>query len=269
MNVQETKTAFDAALKQATPPRDMWAARLLARARDLLSEDTQLTQAEIDGKAVRFATDMARDPIQRRHRAGAFFEPDELAWMARYLPEGGTFVDVGANVGNHSLYAGLFCGAGRIIPFEPNPLAYRLLVLNLALNDLSDRVVFDFIGVGAADLNEGGYAMSARDKNLGAARMIEGAGEIETVRPDDVLGDESPDVIKIDVEGMEMAVLRGMQKTIRRCRPVLLVECDRENIHDFADWRLANGFELPASVKHYPENRNFLCVPQERMEGRA
>lgn len=256
------------AAAQALDPQDApsaRAARVWARAREILSDETQITRAEIDGRKVAFATDMERDPIQKRHRAGAFYEPVELGWIAAHLPGGGTFVDIGANVGNHSLYAGLFCGAGRIIPFEPNPLAYRLLVLNVALNELSEQVVFDFIGVGASDLDEDGFAMSARIKNLGAAKMLRDAGDIATVRPDDVLQDETPGVVKIDVEGMEMSVLRGLQKTIRRCRPVLIVECDRANIHDFADWRLANGFELPASVKHYPENRNFLCIPEERM----
>ncbi len=225
-----------------------------------------VTRAPIDGKDVLFATDMLRDPIQRRHRGGAFFEPDELDLMEQFLPKGGTFVDIGANVGNHSLFAGLFRDAARIIPFEPNPLAYRLFVLNIVMNGLRDRVVFDHVGFGAADLDRDGFAMSERMKNLGAAKMVAGAGNISTKRPDDVLRDEVPDFIKIDVEGMEMLVLRGLQKTIARTRPVLLVEVDRDNIHDFADWRLAHGFELPASIKHYAENRNFLCIPTERME---
>ncbi|MEX3015243.1 FkbM family methyltransferase [Gymnodinialimonas hymeniacidonis] len=238
------------------------ARRLLADAQRYM-DDIVVTDAEIDGQLVRFATDMLRDPIQKRHRKGVFYEPEELALTAKYLPDGGTFVDIGANVGNHSLYAGLFCGAGRIIPFEPNPLAYRLLVLNIVMNGLSEKVVFDHIGVGASDLDSDGFGMTEREFNLGAARMVPGQGDIQTVRPDDVLRDESPDFIKIDVEGMEMSVLRGLQKTIRRCRPVLLVECDRANIHDFADWRLANGFVIPASIKHYADNRNFLLVPEE------
>ena len=237
---------------------------LLSGAADLAT-DVELTEAEIDGQKVTFATNMQRDPIQRRHRNGAFFEPDELDLMAQYLPEGGVFVDIGANLGNHTIYAGLFRKAARIIPFEPNPLAYRLLLLNIALNGLEDQTCFDHIGVGAADVPGDGFAMTEREKNLGAARMVPGQGDLQVVRPDDVLREETPDFIKIDVEGMEMAVLRGLQKTIRRCRPVLLVECDRENIHDFADWRLANGFEIPASIKHYAENRNFLLVPEERM----
>ncbi len=224
-----------------------------------------VTEAEIEGQTVRFATDKERDPIQRRHRSGAFFEPDELDLMRQHLPKGGTFVDIGANVGNHSLFAGLFLDAGRIIPFEPNPLAYRLLILNLVMNDLHSRVVFDHVGVGASDLDRVGFAMTEREKNLGAAKMVAGAGTISTVRPDDVLQGERPDFIKIDVEGMEMDVLRGLQKTIARVRPVLLVEVDRANIHDFADWRLAHGYALPVSIKHYAENRNFLCVPGERM----
>lgn len=236
---------------------------LSADAEDLASVD--LTECSVDGQRVRFATDMQRDPIQRSLRNGDFYEPEELALMQAHLPEGGTFLDVGANVGNHSLFAGLFCAAQRIIPFEPNPLAYRLLVLNLILNDLRDRTVFDFVGFGASDLDREGFAMSQRHKNLGAARMLAGQGDIATLRPDDVLHDEYPDFIKIDVEGMEMQVLRGLQKTIRRTRPVMLVEVDRKNAHDFADWRLSHGFELPVSVKHYKDNCNYLCVPEERM----
>lgn len=236
----------------------------------LLSADVEdlasvgVTECEIDGKAVRFATDMERDPIQRSHREAAFFEPEELALMRQHLPDGGTFLDIGANVGNHSLYAGLFCGSAKIIPFEPNPLAYRLLILNLVMNGLHDRTIFDYVGFGASDVDREGFAMTDRHKNLGAARMIAGEGEIATLRPDDFLFDETPDFVKIDVEGMEMQVLRGLQKTIQRVRPVLLVEVDRDNIHDFADWRLAHGYELPVSIKHYAENRNFLCIPSER-----
>ncbi|UWQ94051.1 FkbM family methyltransferase [Rhodobacteraceae bacterium M385] len=226
----------------------------------------QITECEIDGKEMWFATNMERDPIQRSHRNKRFFEPEELTLIHSYLPKGGTFLDIGANVGNHSLYAGLFCDAGRIIPFEPNPLAYRLLVLNLVMNGLNDRTTFDYVGFGASDVDGEGFSMTERRKNLGAARMVPGEGEIATLRPDDFLTDETPDFIKIDVEGMEMSVLRGLQKTIRRTRPVLLVEVDRNNIHDFADWRLANGFALPASIKHYKDNRNFLCVPEERAD---
>jgi len=236
---------------------------LSAQVEDLAS--VTVTECEIDGHPLRFATDMERDPIQRSHREGTFFEPEELALIRQHLPAGGTFLDIGANVGNHSLYAGLFCDAGRIIPFEPNPLAYRLLVLNLVMNGLHDRTLFDHVGFGASDLGGDGFAMTERHKNLGAARMVPGEGDIATRRPDEWLASETPDVIKIDVEGMEMQVLRGLQKTIKRTRPVLLVEVDRAHIHDFADWRLAHGFALPASIKHYKDNRNFLCVPEERM----
>lgn len=239
-------------------------ARLLsADVADLAS--VAVTECEVDGTPVRFATDMERDPIQRSHRDGVFFEPEELDLMLSYVPDGGTFLDIGANVGNHSLYAGLFCNAARIIPFEPNPLAYRLLILNLVMNGLHDRTDFDYVGFGASDVDCEGFGMSERRKNLGAARMVPGEGEIATLRPDDFLSNETPDFVKIDVEGMEMQVLRGLQKTIQRTRPVMLVEVDRANIHDFADWRLAHGFALPTSIKHYKDNRNFLCVPEERM----
>lgn len=234
---------------------------LSADVEDLASVD--VTECDIDGRAVRFATDLERDPIQRSHRKGTFFEPEELALMREHLPKGGTFLDIGANVGNHSIFAGLFCDAGRIIPVEPNPLVYRLLVLNLVMNNLQGATAFDYVGFGASDVDRDGRAMSGRDTTLGAGKMVDGSGDISTFRPDDMLRDETPDFIKVDVDGMEMQVLRGLQKTITRTRPVLLVEVDRANAHEFADWRLAQGFALPATLKHYATNRNYLCVPEE------
>lgn len=243
--------------------RDALATTALGRGAGIY-EDVEITEAVIDGVQMRFATDMQRDPIQRRHRAGAFFEPEELELIGSYLPAEGTFVDIGANVGNHSLFAAKMLGAKRVLPFEPNTLAFRLLILNTILNGAQRQIAFDYLGYGASDLPDQGFGMTERDFNLGAARMVEGGGDIPTLRPDDVLRDEKPHVIKIDVEGMEMAVLRGLQKTVQKHRPILLVECDRANIHDFADWRLAHAYAIPVSIKHYAENRNFLLVPEER-----
>ncbi len=228
--------------------------------------DVDITTAQLEGQRVFFATDKERDPIQRKHRHGTFFEPEELQLMRAHLPPGGVFADIGANVGNHSLFAGLCLGASRIIPFEPNPLAYRLLVLNVLLNGLEDRVALDVIGVGASDEAADGFAMTERHKNLGAARMVAGEGDISTVRPDDVLRDETPDFVKIDVEGMEMSVLRGLEDTVARCRPVILIEVDNDNAVVFDDWRLAHRYKITSEIKHYAANVNYLLLPEERAE---
>jgi Met-10+ like-protein len=54
---------------------------------------------------------------------GVFYEREELEIIATHF-KGGTFVDIGANVGNHSIFAAKFLGASKVIAFEPNPTAY-------------------------------------------------------------------------------------------------------------------------------------------------
>src|SRR4051812_21334268 len=89
------------------------------------------------------------DPIQNRHLRGMFFEPDELAIIAKHCPRGAKFVDVGANVGNHAVFMEKIHNAAEVIVFEPNPDAIKLLRLNLLLNDC-----------GRCDKSFLGYALS-------------------------------------------------------------------------------------------------------------
>ena len=179
------------------------------------------------------------------------------------FPQGGTFVDIGANVGNHGLYAALFLGAARVIPFEPNPLAYRLLFANVAVNALVDRFVLDHIGVGLSDTEAGGFAMTEREKNLGNARMVAGGGDIAVIRGDTALAGTAPDFIKIDVEGMEMKALGGLRETIGRARPAMLIEVDKTNEADFQTWRARMGYRVAETIKRYVTNRNYLLLPGE------
>jgi FkbM family methyltransferase len=135
-------------------------------------------------------------------------------------------LDVGANIGNHSLFlSDLF---KRVIAFEPNPVARTLLRLNIEMNGIEN---VDVRSVGLAD--KAATATLAFDyENLGAATAF-GPGkdleiqrsQIELVVGDDVLNHSEPiGFIKIDVEGAEEAVLAGLRNTISSHRPVVMLE---------------------------------------------
>ncbi len=222
----------------------------------------EITVANIEGKRVLFGTDMERDPIQRNHRRGDFYEYGELKLLRNLVDPGGVFVDIGANTGNHSLFAAMFMGMSKVIPFEPNPLAYRLLQLNTLLNNVDDIVVLDHLGLGLADREADGYGMEARDRNLGAARMLEGTGDIPVSTGDAQLADITPTVIKIDVEGMEMRVLQGLEQTIARAQPVMLVEVDQENYDAFEALLERLNYDVAKTIQRYKSNRNYLVVPR-------
>ena len=244
-------------------------ARVMKRARlgrPVVSEKLSLVHTVVDGVPVTFCTDRTRDPIQRHHRKGGFYEAQELAGLGRIFPEGGVFVDIGANVGNHTLYAALFLKAAQVIPIEPNPVAYRLLVQNVLVNRLSDVVDLSRLGVGVSDKRAGGYAMEPRRTNLGAAKMLDGAGEIEVWPAAELLDGVAPDLVKIDVEGMEMLVLSGLEPVLAAHRPVVLVEVQLENEAAFLDWVAAQGYGVVATHQRYKENRNQLIAEAGRVE---
>ena len=239
--------------------------RRLSRGRGRECGPLSLVHAQILGKPVTFCVDMENDPIQRNHRRGQFYEQRELRALASIFPKGGTFLDIGANIGNHTLFAALFLEAGRVIPVEPNQRAYNLLVNNVIVNGLRDTVDLSCLGVGVSDERSGGFAMERRDRNLGAARMIAGQGDLEVFRADALFAEETPDFIKIDVEAMELKALAGLTGLLARCRPLIMVEVDNENDAAFEIWMHENGYASLNVHQRYKTNKNHLIVDEARL----
>ncbi|MDQ2093018.1 FkbM family methyltransferase [Rhodalgimonas zhirmunskyi] len=238
------------------------ALRKLRQGDPVVMEGLDLVFTRIHGRNFRFATTHARDPIQRKWRKGVFYEPKELAAIKAHFPHGGTFVDIGANVGNHSLYVAGFMAPARVIPFEPNPTAYKLLIANIMLNDFGDVFDLSHLGLGLGEEAAEGFAMLEQPRNLGGSRMADvGEGGLKVVTGDMALGDVTPDMIKVDVEGMEIKVLRGLKETIARARPILLLEIDDENDADFQEWIAPLNYRVVEKVRRYRNNTNYVLVP--------
>lgn len=212
------------------------------------------------GKPVRFFVEDNSDLIQRYHLRGVFYEAEELALLAPWF-NGGLFVDAGANVGNHTLYMTLMLGAERVIAFEPNPPAIRVLELNVALNGLADRVTIHPVGLSD---KPGRASVHLPYANLGGASLeVSDSGEFEIVTGDSVLADEPVSFIKIDTEGLEMQVLAGMRETIVRHRPVIFVEVEDVNIPAFEALCAELGYRTEKTYKRYAVNTNYLVVPND------
>ncbi|OYQ33558.1 hypothetical protein CHU95_14325 [Niveispirillum lacus] len=137
-----------------------------------------------------------------------FFDPEEMALLATRLPRGGTFVDIGANVGLYTLNAARLLGpAGRILAVEPGPEAIRRLRFNLSLNRTDAIITHADCAIGA---EEGVMGLYLDTSNLGGSSLVRDHGGASTpvrVRPlVDVLteiGITQIDVLKIDIEGSE------------------------------------------------------------------
>ena len=228
-----------------------------------LPEGAQVIDAVIEGRAVRFCVADAGDKIQRKHAQGKFWERDEMAVMAAHFSPGGTFVDIGANVGNHTLFAALFMGA-NVVAFEPNPPAIALLRANVALNGLGDRVDLTHLGWGLSDAEGAGFSTVTKRANLGATRLVAGGGAIPVRTGDAMLGGRPVDFIKLDIEGMEMQALHGLSATIAAHRPPVFLELDHENLPAFRDWLAATNYVIAHEGPRYLANQDLLVLPKEK-----
>lgn len=151
-----------------------------------------------------------------------FFEYDELERLGRVVGQGKDILDIGANIGNHTLYFGKILHAHSIHSFEPVGDFYEILKKNVALNHLDDTVTVHNVALG----NESGRARIKYFKpdELGATQIEQDSeGNMVLQRLDDLEFDNI-DFIKIDVETFEYNLLLGAKQTLERHSPVLFIE---------------------------------------------
>jgi FkbM family methyltransferase len=235
-----------------------------ATAVSVISGDIVSTIAH--GRAVRFFVADRDDVIQGgSHAQGVFYEPEELEIIAGHFPPGGVFVDIGANVGNHTLFVGKYLRPRQVIVIEANPPAIEVLQVNIELNGLQTLVDASHLGVGLSD-SASSATPDTPPGNLGATRLLPcggGIGSIPLIPGDAILRDRRVDFLKVDVEAMELRVLAGLEETLARWRPAIFIEVDDLNVEPFRDWMRSRGYVSVCRYRRYPVNENYMLLPVE------
>jgi FkbM family methyltransferase len=216
-------------------------------------------------------------------------EPNEFAFLDRLLQPGMTFVDAGANDGIYSVFAAKRVGPeGTVWAFEPSRREQERLRCNLELNGLNARV----FPMALADVHgQAEFTVSDAEhqgqSTLGAFAhdgvQVQGKEMVEVRRLDDLVREHALtriDVLKLDVEGAELRVLRGAAGAIERYRPYILIEVSEESLRhqgtsaeellDFLrnqQYRIhgfdrVTGLPFPAAPGVYSDN--MIGVPEER-----
>ena len=139
----------------------------------------------------------------------------EMGYLLHVLRAGDLFVDVGANIGAYTLLASSVRRA-RSVCFEPVPETFSRLEENLRLNHLGELVTAHNLGVG----ENPGLIRFSLDQNCGNRVLRDDEPEegvaVKVVTLDEVLAGASPHLMKIDVEGFELPVLRGAEEILQR-----------------------------------------------------
>jgi hypothetical protein len=150
--------------------------------------------------------------MARHYKKDMFYEPHMLEYI-RTLDLKGRYLDIGANIGNHAVYFDMLCPSTSVEAFEPDRASFAILEENVRLNPLRHTSLHP------VGLSDGPGTASAK---LGSRTV-----EFET-RTLDSYGFDGVMLIKVDIEGMEPAFLRGALGTLARCRPRLFIEANTD-----------------------------------------
>ena len=190
---------------------------------------------EVDFFGKRYRGDLAHyiDWLVFSYGAAPHCELSLLSAVAAYLrgqrPGPIQFIDVGANVGHHSLYmSGV---ADQVVAFEPFPDSCAKLQEKLELNAIRNVKVIP-VGLGEEDQELPYFASTVANSGIGTflehgSAQYQSAGVLSVRHGDplfETLEISKIDILKVDVEGFEPQVLRGLRRHIERDRPVILTE---------------------------------------------
>jgi FkbM family methyltransferase len=185
-------------------------------------------------------------PWTKQHGSIAFHH--HISRYRKYIPNGGVVVDGGANQG---MYSAAFCelvgDEGSVYSFEPNELPFVCLCINAPK---SNRYMM------ALGEKDGFCDIAPKQNNYSAAHLKN--GERVTIRPLDFLGLSKCDLIKLDLEGYELFALKGAKATIKKNKPVLVLEVNPRHMSRFG--------HKPKQLYEFIESLGYKVVDQWGIE---
>lgn len=218
------------------------------------------------------------------------WEPEITALLDRFVPNGGVFLDIGANIGFHSLYARTLLGnSGQVIAFEPLPRLHEQMQKSIEANGFTNITVHnvalaDKVGIGTLSLVDENIGASSL-QSVSRARTVASVVEVPLVKLDSYQSDFSQlDVVKIDIEGSEFEALQGGVQILRKYKPVIILEFSPQVYENDYTGKSEDlylfiknlGYEITvigdemlnieASLKHRDFSKlhvNLLCLPHD------
>ncbi|MBL4862663.1 MAG: FkbM family methyltransferase [Crocinitomicaceae bacterium] len=175
------------------------------------------------------------DCIQQQIYFLDFYDKRGINFLKKHLKKGDGFIDIGANIGSYSLIASKLVGEhGKVHAFEPIEDVYNRLLFNVQLYDLENVTTCKKAIYETKDLLK--FFVSSHE-NLGMSSIFHHDTEsghmerVEAISLDEyvsALNIEKINLIKIDIEGAELFALKGMQNTIKKFRPIIVMEISED-----------------------------------------
>jgi FkbM family methyltransferase len=195
-------------------------------------------ETQVCGRTLRFRTESPREKVwfHTRYKPGDLHERAATEALLERMRDRNNFLDVGSYFGWYSCVAAVAAPNGRVLAIELDLDNFAVLAYNIAYNRLWN---VETVEAGAFDSDQDVRVlrdtMSVSPERAIATGANGGGLAVRAVVLDDLLAAKGfhPDFVKIDVEGAETAVLRGMRQTLERDKPTLLVEIHSKKLGDF------------------------------------
>jgi FkbM family methyltransferase len=183
--------------------------------------------------------------------------------LAKYLRPGDTFVDVGANIGIHSLLAAkLVCPEGKVYAVEPHPRTFRFLQGNICLNRFTNVHAIQAV-VGQQE----GTAHLTSTRSDDMNHVSKSGLQVEQHPLDSIIPDVPIRLLKIDVEGFELFVLKGSQRVLRNTEAVYFEASEQffqrfgYSTSDVLQFLSEHGFDTGRPPDYRPQQpENLIAV---------
>lgn len=223
------------------------------------------------GRYGNFVTPCEDDLVANSLRLYGEWAQLEIDTLSHFIEKGDVIIDVGAFIGTHArAFSTLTTESGKVYAFEPNSSIYSYLEENASNSSTLNIETFPFaLGVTDGTMNVIGSA----DSNRGASYLdVTGNIDCQTiaeVKQLDSLNIRQVDFIKIDVEGMEFAVLAGAQRTVNLYQPTIFLETNSlESSFRVLEWARQRHYRSYGVIDNAFNPSNFNSE-KENIFGRA
>jgi len=203
------------------------------------------------------------------------YDFEDMSFLLHFLKPGDLFVDIGANCGSYTILASGAVGA-KSIAIEPVPDTFSALLESCSLDNMPKLVRCHNVGIGEREavLTFSDGAFEGLNHVVVEDENPEKTVEVSVKRLDDLLADENPTMLKIDVEGYEKFVLKGAEKTLNmNLLKAIIIEMnnsgERYGVQDEEIDRILSLNDF-SSVKYDPFERTLEpCMYSEINSGNA
>jgi len=191
--------------------------------------NVKVAVCEVQGSAM--ILDLSDKGINRDLYLHRIREPQATRYLQSILQPNWTVVDIGANIGYYALQEARV--AKNVIAIEPTPSSHKALVANVALNRYPNIETWQ---MAVGDHNgQVGFEISRACNWNSVSPASRGDMQVQMIMLDELIDGRWVDYVRMDVEGYELCVLKGMEQTLRKKKPRMFIEVHRDKLRDYGN----------------------------------